>query len=331
MKSILIPKFAGLIATLLFVFVSVIATKAATITIIESYDNPGQDMDSLWSAIATGMGETPHIVSQSTLSDTAFFQTTDVLIVSSGTINLPANSINTIKEFIQHGGPTYLQCEFTTNFTTNQAFASIVNSLGGSFSWGGTQSGQLVPMQVLGSLANTPNVVDSLNYFWYGCAGLGDATIENFLKFQSQYFGFIFHAPNPAYGPLITASDQDWIIQMASFPLMQNILSNLIQRTGVSPPSAELASTPKLFLLRQPSPNPFNPLTSLTYELPHGTKVDLSVFDVFGNRVADLINSWKNAGTYQVTFEASHLASGMYLARFQAGDYQEVQKLVLQK
>jgi len=79
-------------------------------------------------------------------------------------------------------------------------------------------------------------------------------------------------------------------------------------------------------------PNPFNPSTTLRFELPEQTEVRLQVFNVLGQRVATLINSEvREAGFHTVTFDASRQASGMYFAVFEIGDRRFVQKMMLIK
>jgi len=78
-------------------------------------------------------------------------------------------------------------------------------------------------------------------------------------------------------------------------------------------------------------PNPFNPSTLIRYSLEAATNVELAVYDISGREVARLINGYRSAGSHEVSFDASHLGSGIYLARFTAGDFTQTQKLVLVK
>jgi len=103
-----------------------------------------------------------------------------------------------------------------------------------------------------------------------------------------------------------------------------------LQRTGLTSVSAE-AGSPSTFLLMQNYPNPFNPSTTIKYELPQALHVNLSVFDVLGREVSMLVNERKDAGVYQVKFDATNLASGVYFYRLQAGDYVATKKLLLMK
>ncbi|RJP80745.1 MAG: T9SS C-terminal target domain-containing protein [Candidatus Zixiibacteriota bacterium] len=79
------------------------------------------------------------------------------------------------------------------------------------------------------------------------------------------------------------------------------------------------------------SPNPFNPVTTLSYQLTAISRVSLRVYDTAGREVAALVDGWREAGAHQVTFDASGLPSGIYFARLSAGDVAQTQKLVLMK
>jgi hypothetical protein len=79
------------------------------------------------------------------------------------------------------------------------------------------------------------------------------------------------------------------------------------------------------------SPNPFNPSTVASYKLQVASHVSLKIYDTAGRLVATLVNGWRDAGEHQVTFDGSRLASGVYIARLQAGENVSTQKMVLLK
>jgi len=96
--------------------------------------------------------------------------------------------------------------------------------------------------------------------------------------------------------------------------------------------STETASDiPTEFTLNQNYPNPFNPATSIQFGLPKTGFVSLQVFDMTGRRVATLVDENKTAGWHTVSFDASNLASGMYIYRLQSGDFVSTRKLILVK
>jgi hypothetical protein len=92
-----------------------------------------------------------------------------------------------------------------------------------------------------------------------------------------------------------------------------------------------LTETPTVFSLAQNFPNPFNPTTTINYQLQKAGNVSLKVYDMLGREAATLVNEEKTAGYYSATFDASRLSSGTYMYRLHAGSFIEVKKLVLLK
>lgn len=97
-------------------------------------------------------------------------------------------------------------------------------------------------------------------------------------------------------------------------------------------PATELATLPGIpdsYSLRQNYPNPFNPTTTISYHVPRVSLVRLSVFDVLGREAAVLVDERREAGVYEVCFDAAGFASGVYVYRLQAGDFIDSKKLVV--
>ena len=88
---------------------------------------------------------------------------------------------------------------------------------------------------------------------------------------------------------------------------------------------------PSNFNLTQNFPNPFNPNTTIRFALPQTSNVVLKVYDVLGSEVATLINGEKLAGNYEVNFDASKLASGLYIYTLNAGNFTSSKKMMLMK
>ncbi len=85
------------------------------------------------------------------------------------------------------------------------------------------------------------------------------------------------------------------------------------------------------FYLSQNYPNPFNPTTEVRYSIPQTSKIVIKVFDILGNEIETLVNEEKHIGTYELTWNAEQLPSGIYFYRLQAGSFVETKKMVLMK
>ncbi len=83
--------------------------------------------------------------------------------------------------------------------------------------------------------------------------------------------------------------------------------------------------------LEQNYPNPFNPSTKIKFSIPQNEFVSLKVYDILGNEVANLVDEQISAGTYEVTFNAGKLASGVYVYSLKAGEFSQTRKLMLMK
>ncbi len=101
--------------------------------------------------------------------------------------------------------------------------------------------------------------------------------------------------------------------------------------TGFVEITDNLTLIPSSFLLRQNYPNPFNASTTITYKIPLSTVVNLSIYNVAGNRVETLVNEHKNSGYYSVEWNASEFSSGLYFYQIEAGEYAETKKCLILK
>ncbi len=88
---------------------------------------------------------------------------------------------------------------------------------------------------------------------------------------------------------------------------------------------------PDKFELMQNYPNPFNPATTIKFALPISSNVEMKIYNAIGQEVATIVNKQLEAGYHSVVFDASKLASGLYIYRIQAGNFVSVKKMMLLK
>lgn len=90
-------------------------------------------------------------------------------------------------------------------------------------------------------------------------------------------------------------------------------------------------SQPVQFTLNQNYPNPFNPSTVISYSITSPSDVKLTVYDVLGNQITELVNGFQSPGTHSINFNADGLSSGVYFYKLQAGNLVSVKQMMLIK
>ena len=101
--------------------------------------------------------------------------------------------------------------------------------------------------------------------------------------------------------------------------------------SAVTSVSQNAQTMPRSFSLYQNFPNPFNPSTVISYQLPVNSVVTLKVYDILGRLVSTLVEDRQTAGNHSVTFNAGNLSSGVYFYRLSAGSFVQTKKLTLLK
>jgi fibronectin type 3 domain-containing protein len=107
-----------------------------------------------------------------------------------------------------------------------------------------------------------------------------------------------------------------------------NLVLNPASVTEVKNSKPEIVTNYQLY---QNYPNPFNPVTSIKFSLPEKSNVKMTVYNLLGIQVAELINEVKDAGNHTISFDASDLASGIYFYKLETGKYTQTRKLTLIK
>jgi predicted GH43/DUF377 family glycosyl hydrolase len=148
--------------------------------------------------------------------------------------------------------------------------------------------------------------------------------IEPFLHIDSSVATYLEGRAKPITG---ISTDYDW---QSRRPLTPDIGAD--EFDGIPIVGVEDEETlPTEFALEQNYPNPFNPSTTFRYSVPTQSKVVIKVYDILGNEVATLMDEEKSVGTYELTWNADNLSSGIYFYQLKAGEFVSTKKMILLK
>ena len=111
---------------------------------------------------------------------------------------------------------------------------------------------------------------------------------------------------------------------------VQNAENGIVDLTPLSM-RGEGVSVPEAFSLAQNYPNPFNPTTTIEYQLSVNTRVTLKVYNILGQEVATLVDGEQKAGYYNMRWDATRFASGVYIYRIATKDFVRTKKMLLLK
>ena len=155
----------------------------------------------------------------------------------------------------------------------------------------------------------------------YGAFGAAGSA---YVKFSEDIMYFSSEVPDTAYIVLSTIGPSNATPHVGS-----TFLADDLSLSGIASSVANEPAAPLSYSLSQNYPNPFNPTTVIRYELANASHVRLTVYDILGREVQTLVDDLKQPGHYEVTLNATNLASGVYLYRIQAARFTETRKLAL--
>jgi len=143
-----------------------------------------------------------------------------------------------------------------------------------------------------------------------------------------SHFGQLYTINRENYAPTLVAMDE--VIDGEGL-VLRDCVPTIPKTIGAVEETSDEAAVPTEFVLEQNYPNPFNPSTTIRFGVPEETHVTLKVHNLLGEEVATLVNGLKPAGSYNVTFDAHGLPSGVYLYVLQAGEVRYTKRFVLMK
>lgn len=154
--------------------------------------------------------------------------------------------------------------------------------------------------------------IDSLgNTEWTKTIGGPESDYGSYIKLTSDS-GYIVTGSTNSFGH---GGSDVWVIKLTHNPVSVDNIIKIVNQ----------------YKLIQNYPNPFNPSTKIRYSIPHSSNVSIKVFDILGNEIQTLVNEEKSAGTYQLTWYAESLPSGVYFCQLKAETYVDTKKMVLLK
>jgi hypothetical protein len=118
-------------------------------------------------------------------------------------------------------------------------------------------------------------------------------------------------------------------IQIYNIALTKEQIETVMTGAVVADIEETATNSPNSYYLLNNYPNPFNPTTTINYQLPVTSFIDLSIFNTLGQKVVTLVSERQATGTYRVNWDASDMASGVYLYCLQAGDFVKTNKMLL--
>jgi hypothetical protein len=187
----------------------------------------------------------------------------------------------------------------------------------------------IVPVELTSFIANVTG--NSVNLNWNTATELNNSGFEVERKSANSGYvkvGFVAGFGTTTEPKTYSFTEKDIAVGNYTYRLKQ------VDFNGTSEYSNEInvdVNAPVKYSLDQNYPNPFNPSTLIKYSVAKDGFVNVSIFNLLGEKVATLVNSNMKAGSYEVNFNASQLTSGVYFYSIEAGDFKAVRKMMLMK
>ena len=222
--------------------------------------------------------------------------------------------------FSHRNSKVYFDANADYVYSSNYRTLSVSSQKGDENSWAKINlppdSFRLLFVQIDDSVSGNLFIADSNAV--YESHNFG-TTFEKILDFESQITG-LYKKPD---------SDILYVLTTTDLFKVENGQPTSIKQVPVS--NEETPEIPTSVSLKQNYPNPFNPTTTIQFELDKATFTKLTVYDVLGRKVQELVNEIRPAGTNTIQFDATNLASGIYLYRLEGNEFVQTKRLTLIK
>tara|TARA_X000001388_G_scaffold73185_1_gene64637 strand:+ start:667 stop:2598 length:1932 start_codon:yes stop_codon:yes gene_type:complete len=191
---------------------------------------------------------------------------------------------------------------------------------------------------------------DAYGFYWEASDDV-DSEVSYITTITLDYFGDVYTETYESSDSSVSVSGYEWSALMTNLNLQRWTLEYFVavsdeeftiesevgefvfENTSLS---IDESITPLEFNLHQNYPNPFNPITTLRYDLPEDGLVDITVYDMLGNVVSNLVNANQSSGYKSIQWDATNnqgepVSAGVYLYKIQAGDFVDTKKMILLK
>ncbi len=181
---------------------------------------------------------------------------------------------------------------------------------------------------------DTCSYVSNVNEFVFGFIYSNYKYVDSLLKADSISYAIAGNYGS-AYLQQLWNRTGNFTIKM--FKNSSNYLARLIYTAWInagSPLPTNIANNESeagKYYLYQNYPNPFNPVTTISFDVPKRMNVNISIYDVTGKLVGNLLNEQKNEGKYSISFDASNFSSGVYFYKLTTENFAAVKKMILTK
>ena len=211
------------------------------------------------------------------------------------------------------------------------------------------QDFNLVFPTIVDTIQISTDTDETVSFHWEESVDV-DSDVDYLTTVTLDYFGNVFSQEYESDTSFISINGYEWAVLMTNqnldrWTFQYSIKASdeeyevvkegefVFQNTSLS---VDGNITPLTFNLYQNYPNPFNPITTLKYDLPEGSFVNITVYDMLGNVINNLINMNQNSGSKSVQWDATNnqgepVSAGVYLYRIQTGDFSQTKKMVLLK